>query len=153
MRIRPLDGEPLAANVNLLRLPKPPPDFVPNEWQPDWSILNPSTGDKEHARLHKKPVRVSVWDDARTTIEQARGFRAGPTIVLRFSVQVILDVASATGCSMHVVYDPLEPPHDEQPGADGHAGIEGLERGPEENKPKWKERLSTITQSMCIIAH
>lgn len=148
---KPLDGTPLPNGTSVLRLPKPPPDFMAEGWRPDWAILDPSTTDKEHAKLHGKPIRVSVWDHGHTTVEQARAFRTGPTLVLTLGMLDILDVANSTGCPMPVVYDPLDPPKDAWPGAHRHAGIEGLERAALETKNQRKGRLAAIAERMKLI--
>lgn len=148
---KPLDGAPLPNDTTVLRLPKPPPDFMADRWRPDWAILNPSTTDKEHAKQHGKPIRVSVWDHAHTTVEQARSFRTGPTLVLTLGVRDVFDVANRTGCPMPIVYDPLGPPEDARPGACGHAGIEGLERAETETKNQRKNRLAAIAERMKLL--
>jgi hypothetical protein len=125
---KPFDGQLVPAESRILRLPKPPPDFVPDGWRPGWQLFAPSSGDKESAQRRHKPVRVSVWDEGLTSAEQAQAFRQVPTLVLRLSVQDVLDVAVSFGRPLRVVYEPLDPPADTKPGADGHAGIEGLEK-------------------------
>lgn len=107
----------------ILRLPKPPKDFVPDGYRPSSQEFLPSSADKEDAELNHHPVRISVWDEAFTTVEQARTLRNGPSIVLRGTVGDVL----AAGASA-VVYEPLPSPDRDRPGADGHAGIEGIPR-------------------------
>lgn len=142
--MKPMDGQPVSPEARILRLPRPPPDFVPEGWEPTWQQLNPSSEDEEHARKRDGPVRVSVWDDALTTIEQARSFRHGPTLVLRLTVQDVHDIAQAKKRALGVVYEPLDPPDDARLGAAGHAGIEGLKRSPGEAKLAWRTVLNDL---------
>jgi hypothetical protein len=135
-----------------LRLPKPPPDFVADNWRPTWQLFEPSSVDKAQAVLHGKPVRVSVWDETYTSIEQARAFRQIPTLVLRIEVQDVLDVASSTSQVLHVVYEPLEPPDDTKPGAAGHAGIEGLEKVPGQSKTLRRTMLDALAARAKLVA-
>lgn len=146
------EGQPLAATAHVLRLPRPPRDFDADNSVADWHWFEPSTGDKAHAEERGKPVRVSVWDSERTTVEEARAFRSAITIVLRLGVQDVLDVAEASGHPMIVVYDPLDPPDDTRAGADGHAGIEGLLRAPGQPKTAWRNRLEALATRARLIA-
>lgn len=121
----------------LLRLPKPPPDFVSDGYKPTWQVLAPSSEEKAHP-----PVRVSVWDETLTSSSRAAAFRAArPLLVLRSESA---DAVMRAGAS-RVVYDPLSDAVDaERPGAEGHAGIEGLARSGGEPTPDWKARLDRI---------
>ena len=115
--------------TTVLRLPKRP-DFVPAGWAPPPKLFEPSTQEKDAARAHGRPVRVSVWDEGLTTIAQARAFRPGPIIVLRAPVTTLRSIRREMGQPLDVVYDTnLDPAHSGMPGAEGHAGIEGLEKG------------------------
>lgn len=149
---KPSDGQPLAADANVLRLPKPPPDFVPDsDWHPTWEQFAPSSGDKEHARQREKPVRVSVWDETLTSIAHARAFREGPTLVLRLGLQDVHDVAVKEQRPLPVVYEPLDPPKDARPGAAGHAGIEGLDRAPGQPKTAWRAMLQSLADRSTLV--
>ena len=146
------DGQILPPEAHVLRLPRPPPDFMVDRWQATSHQFEPSTIDKEHAARLGKPIRVSVWDESLTTIEQARSFRGGPTIVMRVDVRDVLDIADSTDRMMRVVYDHLTPPDDSRPGAEGHAGIEGLERAPEEPRQAWRARLNRLAERAQLVA-
>jgi hypothetical protein len=135
----PVDGWPVPGDHHVLRLPLPPNDFTPDGWKPSHREFEPSGGDKRHAIEHGRPVRVSVWDHALTTIEQARAFRGRTVIAIRAATA---DVRSAGATD--VVYDRLHPPESDQPGAAGHAGIEGLDRAAGEPKVAWRTRLQKI---------
>lgn len=68
---------------------------------------------------------LSVWDEARTTVAQARALRCSSTdaVAFRLDVAAVRSI-SVTGCSpLRVLRDPLP---DRRPGADGHCGIDGL---------------------------
>jgi hypothetical protein len=147
----PRDGEPLPGTTNVLRLPRPPPEFQPDSWRPTDKQFEPSNADKEYANTSGKPVRVSVWDEELTTVEQASAFRAGETLCLRLRVQVVLDTASEHGGdAVRVVYDPLPAVESEKPGAEGHAGIEGLERGSKPRKA-WRVLLQAIADKADLL--
>jgi len=89
---------------------------------------------------------VSVWDEMRTTAAEARTFRDGPTIVVRVGVQEALDIAARHRHALAILYDPLDPPDDTHPGADGHSGIEGLERAKAQPKPEWRKLLEDLAK-------
>ncbi len=135
----PDDGSSVPAERRLLRLPAPPKDFVPERWSPSWQDLAPSSDDKQHAESTGRPVRVSVWDAALTTTDQALSFRGRATLVITAQVNDVV-AAGATA----VVYDRLEAPDADRPGAAGHAGIEGLVRQDGEPRTAWKTRLQRI---------
>ena len=81
--------------------------------------------------------RLSVWDKARTTVEQARMIRAraagaadrtpGNTTPFGFHVRDIhsVRVMGEDAARLSVVHDPLLPA--DGPGFDGHCGIVGLD--------------------------
>jgi hypothetical protein len=141
----PLDGSPVPVEHRVLRLPVPPKDFTPDGWKPTHQELEPSDGDKRYAAEHGRPVRVSVWDAALTTIAEARAFRSRPVIAI---VAVVATVRAAGATA--VVYDRLQPPDSDKPGAAGHAGIEGLERTKGEPKIIWRTRLQKIADVFAL---
>lgn len=114
---------------DILRLPKPPPDFVPDDFRPSGVLFVPSPDDKAHALKHSRAVRVSVWDCELTTLAEACSFRGEPeVIVLRARAGDVVVASADAGGDVSVVYDLLEAPDSEWSGAAGHAGIEGLDR-------------------------
>jgi hypothetical protein len=135
-----------------LRLPKPPPDFSPDNWKTDWETFNPSGADEKHAAASGRAVRVSVWEQERTTPEQARAFRATASIVLRVAVAAVVQTSEMTQRPLDVVYEPLEAPDGDLPGADGHAGIEGLKRAAGEQKTKWKAALQALADCSELLS-
>jgi hypothetical protein len=147
----PADGTPLPADARVLRLPRPPPDFVPESWRPPYQLFEPSSDDKRHAEDRGLPVRVSVWDESLTSSEQARAFRAGRCLVLRVGVKNIRAVADQTNRALAVAYDRLEEALLSRPGAHGHAGIEGLARRSGEPKVEWKAALQRLADEAELI--
>lgn len=135
----PADGSPVPGERRVLRLPVPPKDFAPDSWRPTHQELEPSTDDKRYAAANGRPVRVSVWDATLTSIAEARAFRGRQVIAISAVVAHVRAAGAVT-----VVYDHLEPPDFEKPGAAGHAGIEGLERASGEPKTAWRTRLQKI---------
>lgn len=129
----------------LLRLPKPPRDFVADEYRPSSAVFEPSSEEKASA-----PVRVSVWDAERTSPSEAAEFRSErPLLVLR------ADAAAkvvAAGERIRVVYDPLtDADAAALPGADGHAGIEGLERIAGQPKVEWRAKLERVAAAFRLV--
>jgi acyl-CoA synthetase (NDP forming) len=141
----PIDGSPVPDEHRVLRLPLPPKDFTPDGWKPTHQELEPSSSDKRYASEHGRPIRVSVWDAAITTTEQARAFRGRPVIVI---AALVANVRAAGATA--VVYDNLAPPDSEKPGAAGHAGIEGLDRAADEPKTVWRTRLQKIADAFAL---
>lgn len=137
----PADGDPVSDDHNVLRLPKPSLHFTPDGYAPAIEDVTPSTADKA-----RTPIRVSVWDATLTTVEQARGFRSMPTLVLAGRVSELREAGAS-----RVVYEPLAPPEDSNPGANGHAGIEGMERSKGEPKQVYKDRCARVALCLRLI--
>lgn len=138
----------LPTGTRILRLVTPKPDFIgENGEAATYLALRPSSEDEKNV-----PVRVSVWDMQRTTLPQAEAFR-GRSDCVPYSMFVsdVMAVGSAAKCArMRVVYDPLPEPECKRPGADGHAGIEGLDRAEStgEKKAEWKNRLTQLAKRL-----
>ena len=140
-------GQPVQLEHRVLRLP--PKDYQPPGWVSTHELLQPNSGDERTAGFRREPVRVSVWDLEVCTLAQAVAFREGYTLMVayRSTPAAIVAVDPTIG----VVYDALDPPDADRPGADGHAGIEGLtRRKPLESKPQWRDRLATIAQTFLV---
>ena len=146
MMSAPVDGSPVPGEHSVLRLPVPPKDFTPEGWKPTHQEFEPSGDDKRYAAEHGRFVRVSVWDAAITTVDEARAFRGRPVIAIAALVAAVR-TAGATA----VVYDNLQPPDSDKPGAAGHAGIEGLDRSKGEPKIAWRTRLQKIADVFELI--
>ena len=92
------------------------------------------------------PPRLSVWDLARTSEEQARAIReraAGATgrtlgkttaFAFRVSHVVAIRIGKEVTARLSVVHDPLSP--EDGPGYDGHCGVLGLDGVPGEPNGK-----------------
>jgi hypothetical protein len=141
----PADGEPLQADATVLRLPTPPVDYEPTKSKPTGREFEPSSEDKKAATEGKK-IRVSVWDKHRTTLVQAKAFREGPVWPLRLALPALRAVAERHDAIIPVVYDPLDPAESKKPGAEGHAGLENLERAGRP-RPKWHKLLEAIADA------
>lgn len=140
----------LAARV--LRTVKKKPgntEFLPTEGirYPVPAMFNPSSGDKKEAELRSLPIRVSVWDSSKTTVREAKALTRSDTRPSLEQLAFSLNVSDVDAIKQRlgrealcVVEDPLEPPRDED-GAEGHCGIEGLDR---RNGEQGKEHLKVL---------
>lgn len=121
---------------------------------PTWEAFRPTDQDKE-----QKPVRVSVWDANRTTSRQAKTLRITATEAdaarpvaddLHVFALGVADVTSTgerfKNNRMRVVHDPDGITNELAclPGADGHSGIEGLDRENGTPKNEWKQVLLAL---------
>lgn len=140
-------GRPVPEDHALLRLPRPPKDFVPARWRPTHVEFEPTTPEKAIAAATNSEIRISVWDEQITTIEQARAHRATEALlVLRGPVRGVRE------CGYVVTYDPLPSPESERPGAAGHAAIEGVGRAHGEAKTAWRARLQQLADTFELVA-
>ncbi len=144
----PANGSPVADEVVLLRLPRPPADYIQDRFRPSERDFIASSEDKEHAASHGVPVRVSVWDSTRTTAQQAATFRGGSVLVIRVRARAVRDAGQSEGMPAQVVYDTLSEPESAMPGADGHAGIEGLSAAGASKKTK--ESLRRLRHAIAM---
>lgn len=130
--------EELLPPAKVLRAVKRVPKYVPpGQDYPTSEAFIPSDPEKDDARREGLPVRVSVWDEGRTTPAQVVEFRrqgaparAGqPQIeftVYSLATQAVHDVrAELTEPRLRVVRDVRA--YNVGSGADGHCGIEGLD--------------------------
>lgn len=144
----------LGPNNDVYRVIEPRPIHLPDGAKyPTWDAFNPSSKDKSRI-----PVRVSVWDSAKTPAARAVEFRMlayeGDKALAKSEFQAYelkVSTVSAVGAAhdnerMRVVYDPTGVPETiaHLPGADGHSGIEGLDRSAKTPRPKWKDMLRAL---------
>jgi hypothetical protein len=124
----------------ILRLvPQDERRFPPGSTRPSLVAFELSTGDKAQV-----PPRLSVFDTACTTFEQARAIH-GRFDTLPFSLLVDLVRGIALGGDpLDVRYDPLQPPKSELLGADGHAGIWGLRAGSKNEQKNARAALASL---------
>lgn len=135
--------ELVPGSAELLRLATPRPDYIGDDGgRPTWKVLEPSSNEKS-----KQPIRVSVWDWERTTLDQALAFRGkADCIPLALRCADVHGLAARTGVPTPVVYDPMPGNRASLPGASGHAGIENLDRKSQsgETRPQWQHRLQLL---------
>jgi hypothetical protein len=120
--------------------------------RPTYLVLKPSSGDIKQAADVGQSIRVSVWDIERTSLAQASSFRGrvGCLPFLLAVADVNEQAKQLPNRTMRVVYDELGEPEQSLPGADGHAGIEGLEKGAVsgESETAWKRRLKLLADCL-----
>lgn len=137
---RPAHGSPVPLERSVARLL--PRDFIPPDWDHrTHELVQPNSGDERAAARRGEAVRVSVWDLTLCTIPQAVRIHGKEKPAF---IAVAAEAALAGGLDVAVVYDELDAPQCEQPGADGHAGIEGLARKQMEDRRLWRARLAEV---------
>jgi hypothetical protein len=116
--------------------------FPPDSEKLQVSHFELSENDKRCAEETGSPPLLSVFEGARTTVAQAVAIRGVQAESAAFGLRVedVLEVrvAGLERC-LRVLRDPLFSPLSEMPGADGHCGIEGLDRRPFEEKRLYRE--------------
>lgn len=116
--------------------------FPPTSEKLHVSHLELSENDKKHAAERGRPPLLSVFEAIRTKVHEAEAIRGVLSESAAFGLRIedILAV-QVPGLErvLRVLRDPLDPPHSELPGADGHCGIEGLDRRPSEPKQLYRE--------------
>jgi hypothetical protein len=116
--------------------------FPPDSPRLHVSHFDLSENDKRDGERRGRPPLLSVFDGERTLVEQAVLIRGVEADSAAFGVHVEhvcrVQVAGLSR-SLRVLRDPLEPPASELPGAEGHCGIEGLDRRPGEEKRLYRE--------------
>jgi len=109
-------------------------DFPPNSPHISLAHLRPSPKDLARAEEAGHAPLVTVFDAARTTVDQAVVIRNIPTPTVPFfwNVDKIIAIGSdAWPRAFRVFREELLPPDNGLPGADGHCGLEGLQRPPD----------------------
>lgn len=152
-----MDLDELPASATVVRLVSLKGVFLPNGagGLPIGEAFVPTRSDKNEASERGGPVLVSVWDEARTTLAQAQGFRerdatvAGrqPPETIPFWFRVC-DIRSVAPDRLRVLRDPR--PSADGAGAEGHCGIAGLEKRPGEKsgegKVRWRAMLDRLAE-------
>mgnify|MGYP001610239370 FL=1 len=142
------DGAPLPDGEWVLRLSARPKDFDVNGKAPPIAFKLSTTETQE------KMPRLSVFAESLTTPEQAwiiAGAKKNHELVLRLSVDAIralwpgADVASAE--TLDVVWDHIPDP---RPGAEGHAGITGLDVADRTIRKIYRWKLAEIAQAIPL---
>ena len=123
-----MPGVPLLPHKYVLRLVKNFSRFVPNGKPPlNGEAFQPSSEDVSESLKTSKPIRVSVWDLSLTQVGEAKAFRSeGDFLSFELSVANVMKVKEVFNHGrLAVIHDPLNDP---RPSAEGHCGIEGLDR-------------------------
>ena len=96
----PIPYSDVAPEVTIIRFAPDQPGFIsPNTRMPLRGAFKPTQGDREEALRLGKPIAVSVWNNSRTSVQQARALRPatrGPSEAYKLRVADINDVAVAT---------------------------------------------------------
>jgi hypothetical protein len=146
----------LGFEATTLRLVRDEPRFIPPGAKfPNSIAIEPTNEDKEDARRRGLPIRVSVWDRARTSVSQAVTFRRSVEPLRAYSLPVAGVVAVKNRFNLarlRVVEDPLED-LGEEPGADGHCGVEGLDREQGQPRSAWRDMLDELLQYCTELQH
>jgi hypothetical protein len=132
-------GDDLDRGLTVLRLAPNVHPFVP-AGQPGVTgdAFHPSPADEEEAKELGQPIRLSVWETQLTTTAQARLIHGRlDTIAVTLGVADVLDIREKMAVALlRVVWDPLPP--ERGSGANGHCGIEGLDRPPGTPRPVYR---------------
>lgn len=128
--------------------------FIPNgQNRQNGGIFIPSSQDKIEAERRGINVRLSVWDIALTTCEQAKRIWGKRDVVVAYGMAVVDVLTIRDLCSrerLRVVHDPL--PEHQGLGHDGHCGFEGLDRLPGEEKKALKTLRDVLAQHCFVLA-
>lgn len=101
-----------------------------------------SEKDRMDGERRGRPPLLSVFDSQRTQVGQAVRIRGVEAESAAYGVRVEgVRSIRVVGLSRspRVLRDPLEPPLSDLPGAEGHCGIENLDRRPGEEKRLYRE--------------
>lgn len=127
----PLEGEDTVFRVAIEGKSYLPTDAV----LPTDGFFTPSNEDEREAAERGRPISLSCWDLAVTTVEQASRIRlnGGPeghkARSFALGVGRIRELGSAQNIPLNVV-DDRHDPDEEGEGAEGHCAIVGLARDP-----------------------
>ena len=122
--------------------------FPPESDKPRVDDFEPSSADKARAATKGISVLVSVFDCDRTTVAEGRVIRGpSPEGYLAFKID-IADIRNkripGSRDYLRIYEDPLDPPESNMPGADGHCGIDGLERPPQAQRQAFKNLRAAL---------
>lgn len=125
--------------------------FPPDNVKPCSGDFRPSSRDMEEADRLEKKTLLSVWDEKRTALDQAKAIYGQADCVgfgLNVKEIIKLEVPDSTR-HLQVVRDPLPADEARKPGGDGHCGIVGLRRPKGKKKKDYRElrlRLCELAQ-------
>ncbi|HJL15592.1 MAG TPA: hypothetical protein RMH99_08055 [Sandaracinaceae bacterium LLY-WYZ-13_1] len=142
----PKDGAPVPPERSILRLPTPPPDIEPDDYVSSGAFFVLGSEERDGNG------RLSVRDEALTSVAQARGFRDAPdVIVLRGQCADVLEAGATNDKDVQVVYEPPSASIAGKPGADGHAGIVGLRRPKGGNRTEYRALRDAIADCFDLV--
>lgn len=129
------DLERVPGDACVFRLANRGTDFLPADAVlPTSGLFRPSSDDEAEGKERGRPPGLSVWDRGRTTVEQAQHLADKPeSEAFGLLAERVRQIGVSQGLNLDVWYDALDE-RESEPGADGHALIEGLARP--EGKPK-----------------
>ncbi|WP_434042707.1 MULTISPECIES: hypothetical protein [Sorangium] len=153
-----MSDDEIPPKVDVYRVLKPTMIHAPHGARlPTWEAFRPTDEDKSRA-----PARVSVWDSRRTTVQQAKEMRiaaASADPQRRISTSdlhafellvehVLITAQKFNNQRMRVVLDPdgISETICSMSGADGHSGIEGLDKPNGAPKSVWKDMLLALAE-------
>jgi hypothetical protein len=139
--LRPLPNEAIVIRI----VPPSEPYYDAGKKKPHPKAFELSTADKE-----QDPPRFSVYDRSKTTIEQAKAITNKPYDTYAFALGVA-KIRQIDNGRLDVVEDPLKHPLNSLPGAEGHCGVTGLHRLPEEPKARTENIRWQLTEISEII--
>jgi hypothetical protein len=148
------DETPLEDTDFVFKFYPPPEAFIPGgQSTQNWMLFNPSSNDKEDAKKRGTNVRVTVWDPARATVEQAKRIYGQQHEVIAYGLALIDVTIMRQLCKterLQIIRDPL--PEEAGPGHDGHCGFEGLDRPSGAGKKAHKTLLDELAQRCFAVA-
>ena len=146
----------LGSSVEVMRVREYGQSFIPNR-----SKIRPVPEAFELSDIDKEDVvpLLSVWETAKTTLEQGkaiRGFNGPATFCLGFAITVAQILSAAAqyipARKVAVISDPLDGPESLMPGADGHAGILGINRRSGDVRGPYRAFRASLA-NMCRIIY
>jgi hypothetical protein len=124
--------------------------FPPDSTKPLPHNFALSNQERAYAKATNTEPRLSVWDEDRTTLDQAKAIYARECIGFSLNVADIRRVSvPGSDKKLRVVRDDSLPPDKtDWPGADGHCGIVGVHRPPGAPKAAFKN----LRRTLCDLA-
>lgn len=156
-------AQELAVDCRVMRVCELKPAFFPDRAKTGRFAATPqlfevSSTDKDDARSRNTEVMLSVFDQQRTTLLQAKALRriaAADEDVAGFSLAVedIKQTASRyiSHRAVRVVRDPYDDERASEPGGDGHAGVTGTDRRDGEDRNSYRAFRTELARLCAIV--